>query len=909
MSIFEMLYTAIVGPIKLLLNVIYTFSYFLISNPGLSIVVLSLAVNFLVLPLYKQADKIQEDENKKEKELKPGVDHIKKTFKGDERFMILQTYYRQNNYKQTDVLKGLLPLVLEIPFFIAAYDFLSNLSLLNGSSLGIINDLSLPDRIININGITLNLLPIVMTIVNIISSYIYTKDASIKTKIQLLIMALVFLIVLYDSPSGLVLYWTLNNIFSLIKNIIHSNKNSRIYLKIGCSVVGIVIIVYLLSINNSLSINQKLFISVICLSLQLPLVLHYFKRKNNSICILNKCKYSKIHFALSCIFLTILVGLLIPTSVIKSSPSEFVDSNTLVNPLQYVLSCFLLSIGTFVVWLNIFYSLLNSKIQKFLNFIMPVVSIFGGITYFFFGTKLGRLSGRLIYDEYPIFSNTEILLNILVLITILIFIFLMKKNRTILKMILISGIVTLSVISIMNIQFIQPEVKKTQEQYLSASKNISFKLDKKGKNVIVLMLDRAASYYVPYLMEEKPELLDKYKGFVFYPNTISYGANTKEGSAALYGGYDYSIVEFNKRSNVTRMDKQNEALKVMPLLFQENNFNVVVTDPPLANYQTIPDVSIYDDYKNIKAFNTDGAFDYGNEEFYEFGLEILDRNLFCYSICKIVPVCVHNIFYNSGYYNNIDAIVSDSIETNSLSIAHAYDFNEKFIKAYSVLENLSNITEITDLGENNMLLMCNNTTHEVNLLEEPSYEPKLEIDNTRYDEEHEIRKSITGNSLKFETKNQIMTYHINMATLLKLGDYFDYLKSNGVFDNTRIIMVSDHGIDLGLYDSFVAGEGYPAGWFNAFLMEKDFNSNGDFVIDNSFMTNADTPTMAMEDIISNPINPFTGNSINSEYKNGTQYINGDSIGEEYIHNVKTWYTVHDNIFDKNNWAVADNPIK
>ena len=44
----------------------------------------------------------------RDRRLHKGVAHIKKTFRGDERMMMLQTYYRQNNYKPTYVLKGCL---------------------------------------------------------------------------------------------------------------------------------------------------------------------------------------------------------------------------------------------------------------------------------------------------------------------------------------------------------------------------------------------------------------------------------------------------------------------------------------------------------------------------------------------------------------------------------------------------------------------------------------------------------------------------------------------------------------------------------------------------------------------------------------------------------------------------------
>ena len=46
----------------------------------------------------------------------------------------------------------------------------------------------------------------------------------------------------------------------------------------------------------------------------------------------------------------------------------------------------------------------------------------------------------------------------------------------------------------------------------------------------------------------------------------------------------------------------------MPVLFSENGFNVVVTDPPYAGYTWDSDLSIYDGYDNIKAYITEGAY-------------------------------------------------------------------------------------------------------------------------------------------------------------------------------------------------------------------------------------------------------------------------------------------------------------
>ena len=92
------LYTLFIYPLELFFEVVFSVANRVVGHPGLAIIILSLAVNFLVLPLYKRADEVQREERDLEAALAKGIAHIKKTFKGDERMMMLNTYYAQNNY-------------------------------------------------------------------------------------------------------------------------------------------------------------------------------------------------------------------------------------------------------------------------------------------------------------------------------------------------------------------------------------------------------------------------------------------------------------------------------------------------------------------------------------------------------------------------------------------------------------------------------------------------------------------------------------------------------------------------------------------------------------------------------------------------------------------------------------------
>ncbi|MBQ2792512.1 MAG: membrane protein insertase YidC, partial [Oscillospiraceae bacterium] len=358
MTFFEMLGTLLIGPLKLIFEVIFSVALTVIGNPGLSIIVLSLAMNVLVLPLYRRADAIQIEARDTENKLKDVVTHIKKTFSGDERMMILQTYYRQNNYNPLSVLSGSISLLLEIPFFMAAYQFLSGVSAFSGTSFGPIADLSAPDGLIVIGGITINLLPIIMTLVNVISSSLYLKGFPLKTKIQLYGMAAFFLVFLYNSPAALVFYWTLNNLFSLIKTLFYKIKNSKRILQIFLAVFGVVSVAIGIAMEGFWRSAFMILLGVVS---ELPWILPLLKKLPFPRKEAEEIRPNKTLFIFGGLFLTVLVGLLIPGTYISASVQEYIYTYCFYEPIWYIVQTLCISAGTFLVWLGVFYWLANPK--------------------------------------------------------------------------------------------------------------------------------------------------------------------------------------------------------------------------------------------------------------------------------------------------------------------------------------------------------------------------------------------------------------------------------------------------------------------------------------------------------------------------------------------------------------------
>src|SRR5574344_1912383 len=180
----NVLYTLIIYPLIQIIELVYVAFDNTFYVHGVSIIGVSVAVSLVCLPLYAVAEHWQPVERDTEKKLEPGVKRIKAVFKGDEQYMILSTFYRENGYNPVMALRSSFGLLIQIPFFIAAYIFLSTLPQLKGASFLFIKDLGAEDALFHIGSFPVNVLPIAMTVINIIAGAIYTKGFKIRDKVQ-----------------------------------------------------------------------------------------------------------------------------------------------------------------------------------------------------------------------------------------------------------------------------------------------------------------------------------------------------------------------------------------------------------------------------------------------------------------------------------------------------------------------------------------------------------------------------------------------------------------------------------------------------------------------------------------------------------------------------------------------------
>ena len=197
---------------------------------GLAIIALSLAVNILMTPLSRIADRFQQQVNETEARLAPELQRIKKNYKGEEQSAKILALYKTERVHPLYSLKSMLGVAVVIPVFIGAFDMLAeNIHLLNTPFLWI-DDLSHPDSLFLLPfrlpffGADFNLLPFLMTTLSFIASALHKPlalNAELRRKqvINMILLAVVFFVLFYTFPAGMVLYWTTNNLISVSKSL------------------------------------------------------------------------------------------------------------------------------------------------------------------------------------------------------------------------------------------------------------------------------------------------------------------------------------------------------------------------------------------------------------------------------------------------------------------------------------------------------------------------------------------------------------------------------------------------------------------------------------------------------------------------------------------------------------------
>lgn len=611
----DILYYLFIFPLESIMKIILDSIFFLTNSYGVSIIILSILINLFLLKLTNltksKADKIEA----LTKEINAKLKEFKRVFKGSELNAYTKTLYKQKHFHPIFTLSSLGGLALQVPFFITAWFLFENNA--DFKSFLWIDSLLKPDSLL----FGINVLPILMTIFTLVNVFISSND--LKARIQGSIIAFIFLALLYNMPSALLLYWTTNTLFALIVSIYNNKFKTN---------------------NAQQDKPNKEYKSIINLSLI-------------NICFLI-CIYS-------------------PFSLYVSDMSQFEFSIGIFS-VASLIGFFILS-SIVLIYINSFIKNYLKPLAIFYNSIL----IIGLVYSFILVGNYGIMHAWVLQDHIPLIDPDLRLKKYLILFIVvsLAFIFsyiFFKYLKNILYICLIALFIP-SVIYAFNI--ISYSYQKNEEyKQVESSKEVPlekelFSYSKTNKNIVIIVLDMFDGSHTEHIFNQFPYLKDGLDGFVLFPNTVSTGNATASSVAALISGEYYSAYSMNTR----KFDINNEIDKAFYTM--SDNF---IKEGYFVSYLNSMLTEVRQN-ENLFSHNSEWTFSPFYIEQENINLDAQNHlllkgqiyNFLAYGLFKFTPDIKRKYIYKDGIWLNNKSVFNTKgiIKANGSSYAFTHIIN------------------------------------------------------------------------------------------------------------------------------------------------------------------------------------------------------------------------------------------
>ena len=214
------------GPLEKLLKMSYGF----VNNYGIAIIFITLLIRIIFLPLTIKSMMSMKKMQSKMALMKPKLDAVKEQYKDDKTTQNseIMKLYSKEGVNPLSSLSGCLPMLVQIPVFVALYNVLLYSLDLRHSEFLWITDLSSPEMLFDIpgTGIPFRVLPLVMGISWFLTQKLTPPNPGadeFQTKI-FQYMPIMFTVMFWGLPSGLILYWTISNVISIFQQLYINKK-------------------------------------------------------------------------------------------------------------------------------------------------------------------------------------------------------------------------------------------------------------------------------------------------------------------------------------------------------------------------------------------------------------------------------------------------------------------------------------------------------------------------------------------------------------------------------------------------------------------------------------------------------------------------------------------------------------
>ena len=198
------------------MNGLYSFT----GSYALAIVLLTICVKALLWPLQNKAN----NNMKKMSALQPEMKRLQDKYK-EEPVKFQQEMGKVWKKAGVNPLSGCWPMFIQIPIFIGFYNMLGKAVELRHHGFWWVKDLSQPDTVAHLAGFPINPLPLLMAITMLAQMKLSPQGGDPAQRKMMMFMPLIFIFMCYNFASALALYWTIQNVISIVQLQITKRQN------------------------------------------------------------------------------------------------------------------------------------------------------------------------------------------------------------------------------------------------------------------------------------------------------------------------------------------------------------------------------------------------------------------------------------------------------------------------------------------------------------------------------------------------------------------------------------------------------------------------------------------------------------------------------------------------------------
>lgn len=193
----------------------------LCGSYGWSIIIMTIMVRLLFWPATAKANASM----KKMSKVQPQIQDLRAKYKDNPQMLntkMMELYRKEG----VNPMGGCLPILLQIPVFFALYATLDGAVELRQVPFWWAADLAAPDTVAHIFSLPINPLVLAMTLLMVVQQRLTPTAMDPMQQKMMMIMPIVMLFFLYNLPSGLTLYWTVSQIFSILQMLLQKHYNT-----------------------------------------------------------------------------------------------------------------------------------------------------------------------------------------------------------------------------------------------------------------------------------------------------------------------------------------------------------------------------------------------------------------------------------------------------------------------------------------------------------------------------------------------------------------------------------------------------------------------------------------------------------------------------------------------------------